>query len=104
MLPDGAVTAALVPEPVERLLAHRKAVRLVPTLRTFLDTAGSVPRTAEVLHLHRTSLYYRLEQITEITGLDLDDGGDRLVLHLGLLAADLLQTEENAGRTSARRP
>ena len=44
MLPDGAVTAALVPEPVERLLAHRKAVRLVPTLRTFLDTPA--PRRA----------------------------------------------------------
>src|SRR4051812_44260265 len=79
----------LVPEPLRRLLEHRAAPRLVATLRTFLDQAGSMPRTAAALHLHRTSLYYRLERIAEITGLDLDDGRNRLLLHLGLLVADL---------------
>jgi DNA-binding PucR family transcriptional regulator len=78
-----------VPEPLQRLLRHRSAPRLVATLRAFLDHAGSMPRTAEALHLHRTSLYYRLDRITELTGLDLDDGRDRLLLHLGLLVLDL---------------
>jgi sugar diacid utilization regulator len=78
-----------VPEPLLRLLRHRSAPRLVATLRAFLDHAGSMPRTAEALHLHRTSLYYRLDRITELTGLDLDDGRDRLLLHLGLLVLDL---------------
>ena len=86
-LPDPA--AELVPAPLERLLGHRSAPRLVETLRAFLDHAGSMPRTAEALHLHRTSLYYRLDRIAEITGLDLDDGRDRLLLHLGLLVLDL---------------
>ncbi|MFH9060911.1 helix-turn-helix domain-containing protein [Streptomyces coeruleorubidus] len=38
----------------------------------------------------RTSLYYRLRQIREITGLDLDNGADRLVLHMGLRVEELL--------------
>lgn len=88
-LPRHALGPELVPAPVARLLAHEKADRLVETLRVFLDHAGSMPRTAEALHLHRTSLYYRLDQIRAITGTDLDDGRDRLLLHLGLLIADL---------------
>ncbi|GAA2896878.1 helix-turn-helix domain-containing protein [Pseudonocardia halophobica] len=88
-LPDDVLGPALIPEPVVRLLRHRSAPRLVATTRAFLDHGGSMPRTAEALHLHRTSLYYRLERIAEITGLDLQDGGDRLLLHTGLLVADL---------------
>ncbi|MCE3551696.1 helix-turn-helix domain-containing protein [Pseudonocardia sp. RS11V-5] len=88
-LPDDVLGPDLVPEPVGRLLRHRSAARLVATLRAFLDHGGSMPRTAEALHLHRTSLYYRLERITEITGLDLQDGGNRLLLHTGLLVAEL---------------
>ena len=88
-LPDAAFGSTLQPESVARLLRHEKAPRLVETLRTYLDAGGSVPRTAETLHLHRTSLYYRLEQIREITGLDIDDGRNRLLLHLSLLLADL---------------
>ncbi|MGW3464972.1 helix-turn-helix domain-containing protein, partial [Streptomyces olivaceoviridis] len=65
----------------------------VDTLRCFLEHAGSIPRTAEALQIHRTSLYYRLRQIQEFTGLDLDSGGDRLVLHLGLRTLELLQAE-----------
>ncbi|MFC3578012.1 helix-turn-helix domain-containing protein [Streptomyces yaanensis] len=59
-------------------------------MRCFLESAGSIPRTAEVLQIHRTSLYYRLRQIQEITGLDLDNGADRLILHLGLRIHELL--------------
>jgi hypothetical protein len=89
-LPDSALTPALLPDPLRALLEHERGARLVETLRTYLDHAGSIPRTAAALHLHRTSLYYRLGQIREITGLDLDDGEQRLRLHLGLRVADLL--------------
>jgi len=89
-LPDSALSPALLPDPLRALLDHERGSRLVETLRSFLDHAGSIPRTAAALHLHRTSLYYRLGQIREITGLDLDDGEQRLRLHLGLRVADLL--------------
>ncbi|GAA4558516.1 helix-turn-helix domain-containing protein [Pseudonocardia xishanensis] len=92
-LPPEALTPALIPDPVARLLADPRSSRLVETLRTYLDLGGSMPRTADALHLHRTSLYYRLDRIREITGLDLHSGADRHVLHTGLLLADLIPTD-----------
>ncbi|MDY0814558.1 PucR family transcriptional regulator [Kitasatospora purpeofusca] len=93
-LPEHALNAALVPEPLRTLNEAHGDDRLRDTLRCFLEHAGSIPRTAEALRLHRTSLYYRLRQIQEITGLDLDDGGHRLTLHLGLRIEELLCTGE----------
>jgi len=88
-LPDDAVPAQSVAGPLRALAAHDSGARLRATLRCFLDHAGSVPRTAAALHLHRTSLYYRLGQIRDITGLDLDDGRNRFLLDLGLRLEDL---------------
>ena len=53
------------------------------------DAAGSVVRTAEALRIHRQTLYYRLGRISALTGLDLADGDDRLLLHTALRAARL---------------
>ena len=53
-----------------------------------------MPRTAAALHLHRTSLYYRLGQIRTLTGLDLDDGRTRFQLQLGLYLEDLAFSTE----------
>ncbi|GKQ34098.1 CdaR family transcriptional regulator [Streptomyces sp. A012304] len=89
-VPDHALTPSLLPGPLRRLLDSTGGQRLEETLACFLEHAGSIPRTAEILQIHRTSLYYRLRQIQEITGLDLDNGGDRLVLHLGLRMRELL--------------
>jgi len=102
-LPASALTPALVPDAVRALLDHHRGTRLVETLRTFLDLAGSIPRTAAALHLHRTSLYYRLQQIRDITGLDLDDGEDRLQLHLGLRIADLVSPSSADRRSRGER-
>jgi hypothetical protein len=83
-LPTAALAPALLPRPVQALLGEGEPEWLVETLGCYLDHAGSAPRTAAALHIHRTSLYYRLERIHEITGLDLDDGENRLLLHLGV--------------------
>lgn len=64
---------------------------LVHTLETFLDNAGDVKRTSDQLLIHRTSLYYRLKRVKEITELDLSVGDDRLALHLGLKMAQLIE-------------
>ncbi|MEV0448964.1 helix-turn-helix domain-containing protein [Streptomyces sp. NPDC050600] len=89
-LPEHALNASLVPKPLRTLTEAHGGDRLRDTLRSFLEHAGSIPRTAETLGIHRTSLYYRLRQIQEITGLDLDDGAHRLALHLGLRIEELL--------------
>lgn len=63
---------------------------LIRTLEVFLDSAGDVKSASEQLFAHRTSLYYRLRRIEEISGLDLSDGDDRLTAHLGLRILRLL--------------
>jgi hypothetical protein len=92
-LPDAALNASLLPKPVRTLLESPVGQRLEETLRCFLENAGSIPRTSEALGIHRTSLYYRLRQVQEVTGLDLDNGGDRLLLHLGLRIHRLLEPD-----------
>ncbi len=69
---------------------RRRGARLVPTLRAFLNQNGNVSRTAEVLGVHRNTLFQRLERIEALTGYDLSDPEARLSLHLGLKIATLL--------------
>lgn len=72
-----------------RLFELDTSGQLVQTLETYLDTAGDVRSTIEALSVHRTSLYYRLSRIEQLTGLRLSDGGERLAVHLGLKLARL---------------
>lgn len=83
-LPLAEFEAETLPDGLRRLLAADRDGRLVETLTTFLDHAGSVPATAVALRIHRTTLYYRLGKIAEVGRVDLDDGETRLALHLGL--------------------
>lgn len=63
---------------------------LAETLETFLDSGCDVKFTTEQLHVHRATLYYRLNRAREVTGLDHNDGIHRLTLHLGFKIARLL--------------
>ncbi|MGV9775461.1 PucR family transcriptional regulator [Streptosporangium sp. NPDC003464] len=65
----------------------REHPALAVTLETYLDHGGDAQETARLLHLHRTSLYYRLARIEELTGRSLKDGSHRLELHLALKLA-----------------
>ncbi|MEU6348786.1 helix-turn-helix domain-containing protein [Streptomyces sp. NPDC047072] len=76
-------------DPVVRPLqspAHRELAR---TAEVYLDCAGQAGRTAAALGIHRQTLYYRLSRVEQLTGLDLDDGEDRLLLHMALKTARL---------------
>ena len=79
-----------LPEGLVRLFETDKAGVLVETLETWLDKGGDPRETIAVLSIHRTSLYYRLNRIEEVTGMTLAVGDDRLALHLGLKVARLL--------------
>ena len=73
-------------------LANVKGHRdlLVDTLEMYLDNAGSVQQTRQLLSIERASLYYRLRRIEEVAGIDLNDGNTRLALHMSLKMARLL--------------
>ncbi|MER7478227.1 helix-turn-helix domain-containing protein [Streptomyces sp. NPDC126510] len=81
---------ALPPEvahdPVARTLLAPVHQELARTAEVYLDCAGQAARAAAELGIHRQTLYYRLSRIEKLTGLDLDDGEDRLLLHMALKA------------------
>ncbi|MGI5129793.1 PucR family transcriptional regulator [Pseudonocardia sp. CA-107938] len=83
-LPADVLTGSAVPNGILALSAADNGEMLMATLEAYLDSAGDAAVTARRLTLHRTSLYYRLRRIEEITGMSLRDGGDRLAMHLGL--------------------
>lgn len=62
---------------------------LLRTLETYLANGGDVRRTSEDMYLHRSTLYYRLEKLTEAVGGDLTDGETRFHLMLSLRLARL---------------
>jgi len=41
---------------------------------SYIRNVRSLVRTKDELHIHRSTLVYRLERIAEITGVDLSDG------------------------------
>lgn len=87
--PSAELSAILVEGPVRRLLATGDPV-LIHSVEAFLDNAGNVGATATELHVHRQTLYYRLQKAETITGLRFADGNNRLLLHLGLMLAPYL--------------
>jgi len=60
--------------------------RLLETLRSWLDHQGRVPEVAEALHVHPQTVRYRLAQLREAFGDDLDDPQARFALTLAVRA------------------
>ncbi|MFF3083596.1 PucR family transcriptional regulator [Streptomyces nojiriensis] len=78
-----------VDDPAARTLLTPANRELARTAEVFLDCAGQAGRAAAALGIHRQTLYYRLARVEQLTGLDLDEGEDRLLLHMALKASRL---------------
>lgn len=66
------------------------------TVEVYLDAAGRANVTCELLHIHRTTLYYRLERMPDSVREALADGMQRSTLHLALKLLRLWEEEEAA--------
>jgi DNA-binding PucR family transcriptional regulator len=62
------------------------------TLVAYLQQGGSISETARRLFLHRNSVFYRLQRIEEVSGLDLQNPEVRRFLLAGLVIAGLDNT------------
>jgi hypothetical protein len=79
-------------------LLDQRAGTYRQTIRCYLECAAHAQQAAAQLHIHRTTLYWRLARAAELIPLDLGRGEDRLKLHLALTLADL--THPAAGPAS----
>jgi sugar diacid utilization regulator len=68
----------------------RYGTELVQTLITYLGNDASTVKTAGDLFAHRHTIRYRLDRVSELTGLDVDKSVDRERLTLGIKAMQLL--------------
>jgi PucR family transcriptional regulator, purine catabolism regulatory protein len=103
-------------ETVEPLVAYDEQyeTELVRTLETFLEADGNVAGTAQRLFTHRHTIYYRLERVRELSGLDVGSSDGREKLSLGLKAMRVLglsaaggpatEAGAEAGRVPRRSP
>ncbi len=89
-------------ETVEPLVSYddQYETDLLQTLETFLELDGNVARTAQRLFTHRHTIYYRLERVRELTGLDVSSTDGREKLSLGLKAMRVLGLSSSAGPAS----
>jgi len=81
-------------EALAPLVEHdeRKQGDLIRTLSGFFEANGNLAKAAADLDVHRNTLVYRLDRISELTGLDLNDPENRLILHLALKVQRVLAT------------
>jgi sugar diacid utilization regulator len=81
-----APVAGLWDGPVARLLDHdaEHGTDYARTLRAWLDGFGDTASAAGSLNIHPNTLRYRIQRITELSGMRLDDPEERLVASLHL--------------------
>lgn len=88
--PEGRREAgAFVEDWLGSLLAYdtERQADLVHTLGAYLDHGGNYDDTAAALHIHRSTLRYRLQRIRDLSGHDLTHTDTRLNLHVAVRAA-----------------
>jgi len=79
--------------PLVRRLLDEQQADLFRTLEAYLDAGGNGVQTAETLHIHRSTLNYRLARIAELCGCDLSDPQMRLNLQIALKLLRLFEVE-----------
>ncbi len=89
-------------ETVEPLVAYddQYETDLVRTVETFLEADGNVAGTAQRLFTHRHTIYYRLERVRELSGLDVSSSDGREKLSLGLKSMRVLGIAAPGGPAS----
>lgn len=90
----GIDTMLLVHPAIPVLIEYDKIheSQLSDTLKMLLEKQGNMTQTADALFIHRTTLFRRLNQIKELTGLNLDDSDLFLELQLSYR---ILEQEKN---------
>ena len=82
-----------IPESLKKLLNCKKPQRdqWLETLRMYLKNGKNLSKTASELYIHYKTAAYRMEKITEITGIDFEDANEVLVVQIGLIILQMTE-------------
>jgi carbohydrate diacid regulator len=72
-----------------QLLHQGRKGELIHTLEAYIREGGELNKTAESLFIHRNTLRYRLDKITELTGKDPRNAKDLMELYMVKLLHDI---------------
>ena len=64
--------------------------QLLETLRVYMECNGNISEVADLLHVHKHTVRYRLRRVMELTGLDVTKFEDAAQLYLAVRATDLV--------------
>lgn len=73
----------------------KKSQQLIDTLRVYFDLNCSQEAAAQRLGVHRKTISYRLEKISELTGLDFSTHEDRLLADLALYVKSAISRHDD---------
>ena len=73
----------------DRLFDQGKKGELIHTLEAYINEGGELNKIAESLFIHRNTLRYRLDKITELTGKDPRNAKDLMELYMANLLHDI---------------
>jgi purine catabolism regulator len=73
----------------------RYAAEMLQTLEAYLENDGRINDAAKQLFVHRNTVLYRMEKISELLGVDLHKIGDLVQVKLALLFRRLAQAESD---------
>jgi purine catabolism regulator len=79
--------------PLVRKLLEAGETDLFYTLEGYLDAGGNGVQTAETLHIHRSTLNYRLDRLKELCQVDLGDPLTRMNLQVALKLLRLFEVD-----------
>lgn len=88
-LPLDRLTLSDLPLSAQRLLAAPHGAELVRTVESYLEHGGDAQATAKSLSIHRSTLYYRLDRVRALAGVDVREGPVRHEVQVGLRVARL---------------
>jgi purine catabolism regulator len=76
------------------LLSYDGGEDLIATLEAYFNNQGNLSKTAEELFIHRNTLSYRMDRITEITGLDFSNPDTALAVQIALRIHHMIGRQE----------
>lgn len=92
-LSDEKEMMEYVPESLQKLYHYKKQQRqdLILTLKTYLEHNQNLTKTAQDLYIHYKTAAYRIERISQITGIDFDNPNEVLSVRIGLVVCKMIE-------------